>query len=83
MVFSLILKTPLIVISWSDKYYDIMNSFDINKYCISDPNEVVKIIDDLLFDLQNVKEKIKINLKISSQQIFESLSFFLKILKSQ
>ena len=59
------------------------NSFDINKYCVSDSNEVIKIIDDLLFDLQNVKEKIKINLKISSQQVNESLSFFIKILKSQ
>lgn len=83
MIFSLILNTPLVVISWSDKYYDIMNSFDINKYCVSDPNKVIEIIDDLLSDFQVVKEKISTNLKSSSQQVNESLSFFLKLLKHQ
>ena len=83
MIFSLILNTPLVVISWSDKYYDIMNSFDINKYCVSDPNKVIEIIDDLLSDFQVVKEKISTNLKSSSQQVNKSLSFFLKLLKHQ
>ena len=83
MIFSLILNTPLVVISWSDKYYDIMNSFDINKYCVSDPDKVIEIIDDLLSDFQVVKEKISTNLKSSSQQVNKSLSFFLKLLKHQ
>lgn len=81
MIFSLILNTPLVVISWSDKYYDIMNSFDINKYCVSDSKKVIKIIDDLLFDFQLVKEKISTNLVSSSQHVNKSLSYFLKLLK--
>jgi polysaccharide pyruvyl transferase WcaK-like protein len=82
MVFSLILNTPIIVISWSEKYYDIMNSFSIDKYCISDPTKAIKIIDNLLSNFENVKQKIKINLKINSQQINESLSLFLKLLNN-
>lgn len=83
MVFSLILKTPLIVISWSDKYNDIMSSFEIENYCISDSSKTDKAIDSLLSDFQNVQEKITTNLKVNSQQIDRSLSLFLDLLNNQ
>ena len=77
MVFSLILKTPPIVISWSDKYNDIMSSFEIEKYCVKDSGKAEKTIDNLLSNFQNIQEKIKHNLNVNSLQIDKSLSLFL------
>ena len=83
MVFSLILKTPPIVISWSDKYNDIMSSFEIEKYCVKDSGKAEKTIDNLLSNFQNIQEKIKHNLNVNSLQIDKSLSLFLDLLNKQ
>tara|TARA_B100002019_G_scaffold281407_1_gene285417 strand:- start:8679 stop:9854 length:1176 start_codon:yes stop_codon:yes gene_type:complete len=80
MVFSLILKKPPIVISWSDKYNDIMSLFNISRYCVESTEKSIDAITDLLANYDKVKNDIKNNLGVNSKKIKASLTEFLKFL---
>ena len=80
MVFSLILKKPPIVISWSEKYNDIMSFFKIEKYCLDSSDKAVNAILDLIKNYEETCLKINKNLEINSRQINKSLKIFLNLI---
>ena len=81
MVFSLILKKPPIVISWSEKYNDIMSFFKIRKYCVDSSENAVNAILDLIANYEKTCLKINENLTVNSRQINNSLKIFLDLIK--
>ena len=80
MVFSLIVNTPPIVISWSEKYNDIMSSFGIKKFCVDSHEPAIIMIDTLLDEFDEIKKEIDKNLLKTSHLIDTTLNPFLKLI---
>jgi polysaccharide pyruvyl transferase WcaK-like protein len=59
MIFSLIMTNPVIVLSWSDKYLDIMDEFNLGKYCLKNYDELFLLSDDILKNKKNISKKIE------------------------
>lgn len=63
MIFSLIMTKPLIVLSWADKYLDIMEEFSLEKYCLKNYNDTYTLIDEV------IQKEVDLSSKISEQLI--------------
>jgi colanic acid/amylovoran biosynthesis protein len=74
MIFSLIMTNPVIVLSWSDKYLDIMDEFNLGKYCLKNYDELFLLSENIMKNKDSISSSIKENLKIieynNSKNIF-------------
>ncbi|MFC1738359.1 polysaccharide pyruvyl transferase family protein [Planctomycetota bacterium] len=73
MIFSLITNTPLIVLSWSDKYLDIMETFGMEKYCLKNFSKFFDVVSGLEESLSEIKRSIRVNLACIQEKIHKDI----------
>lgn len=62
MIFALMCEKPLIVASWSEKYLDIMEEFNLGDFCTSDHNSILSLIEKLELNYLEINNQIKITI---------------------
>lgn len=71
MIFSLMCRKPLVVLSWSEKYLDIMETFSLQDYCITHESDVFGTVELALKNEHEISNLINSNLSKARASVEE------------